>query len=51
MNAQVETSSEKNADEDRRYCYDHHVWFSIKKGCDNCRKVGYCPYYGRGCPC
>lgn len=36
---------------DRRYCQEHKVAFSIKKGCDQCRKEGYCPYYGRGCPC
>lgn len=34
-----------------RYCQEHKRTFSITEGCEDCRKAGLCPYYGRGCSC
>lgn len=34
-----------------RWCSDHKRVFSITQGCDDCRKAGHCPYYGRACCC
>lgn len=37
----------------RKFCYDHGwaVTVDPKRGCSECRKKGWCPYYGKGCPC